>query len=67
MRVSRVEMKGRGKMKRRSKMSKMFFLFDTKTKTIKNQIDLLEIFGTSSKYFVLIQKILDWFQKINLV
>ena len=39
-------MKRRGKKKRRSKVPKILFWFDTKTTKKKSQIDLLETFGT---------------------
>ena len=53
MRVSRVEMRRRGKMKRRYQNK---FLFDAKTKTKPKKKS--NTFGPSSKYFVLVPKIL---------
>ena len=52
--VSRVETKRRGKMRRRSKCQNYFFLFDTKTKTIKL---------TYFKHLVQVQNVLYWFIK----
>ena len=51
-----MEMKRKGKTKRRWKVPKIIFSFLDGKKKKKNQ--------TSSKYFVLVQNILYWFKKI---
>ena len=57
-----MEMKRRGKIKRRWKVPKIFFSFlDAKKKKNKNK----KKNQTSSKYFVLVPKILYWFKKFG--